>query len=281
MRKKLHEQTPKLLPRDLQILEEIWRDGFCTYEELNESFLKNYSKSWGYRILKRLALLGYIDDYYDPRGRLLGWKKARIGNLPDELLHIKNSSDGNKMPKYFSTFDHDKSLREVLNQFRKLPLTLEVTPESELRREALSNLKGYSKRDLAEISAKVPDGRLKLKLGQNTYVVALEVELSQKSNERIQSKLEHYIAKSNYDFVLYVCGKESVFNKLFRNYRDVYANSPKIKFSEKRNPIYFCALHRCKLDLLNTKISSIHDSFTLSQFMKLPEKTRRHVVTSA
>ncbi len=267
MRKKLHEQTPRIGPRDVKILEEIWSYGFRTYDELHSRFLKNYSKSWGYRILKRLTLLGYVDEYSDPKGNLIGWKSGRTNCLPDYLKSAKNLIPTAKSPKYFSNFEHDLALRLVLDEFKKLPITSEVSTEHELRRKALSSMKGYSKRDLNEISSKIPDGRFKLKLGQKEFIVALEIELTQKTDERIQSKLEHYIAKSSYDFVLYTCGNQATLNAVLRNYQHVLAHSPKVKFSSKRNPIYFCSLLECKENLVDAKIFSTHDSFKLSQFL--------------
>ena len=63
----------------------------------------------------------------------------------------------------------------------------------------------------------IPDGELVGVKESKNIKVALEVELTQKSKDRVKEKFGVYCDKSNYDFCLFVTNKESLF-KTYQRY---------------------------------------------------------------
>lgn len=268
MRKNLAVQTPKLSPRDLVILKEVWRYGFRSYDELFDLVLNRYSRSWTWKIMKRLVRLGYLQERRNEMGKIHGWVGVATPTQPDFIKAIRSNVAKRKSPKYSSSFLHDKEVRELLDEFRMTSFTKVIRTEPELRAEVLSKIQGYSKRELNEINSQIPDASVVLEIGADRFKVALEMELNQKTNLRLRKKLEQYSAKSGYDFVLYVCANKTIFEALMRNYRFVLSHSPSIRFAIKKTPIYFTLQSECKGNLLDALFVSVHDEFKLRKFSK-------------
>jgi hypothetical protein len=268
MRKNLAAHTPRLSARDLVILKEVWRYGFRSYDELFDLVLNQYSRSWTWKIMKRLVRLGYLHERRNEMGNIHGWAGVAAPTAPDFIKTIRSEISKRKSPKYSSSFLHDKEVRELLDQFRMISFTRTIRTEPELRAEVLSKIQGYSRRELSEINSQIPDASVVLEIGTDQLKVALEMELNQKNNLRLRKKLERYSAKSGYDFVLYFCANQTIFEALMRNYRFILANSPSIKFAIKKTPIYFTLYDECKGNLLDALFVSVHDEFKLRKFSK-------------
>ena len=268
MRKNFHDQTPRITSRDLDVLKEVWQYGFRTFRELKKNVLKEHSNSWSWRIMKRLVRLNYLSECKLNQDSYLGWKSGSLKYLPPELRKIRDEISKVKGQSYYPTFAHDEELRDLLDTFKRLPITSSIRAEAELRQEALSNTKIIHQRDLNEIISKIPDGSMTLRLGEKSFNVAIELELNHKSNERVRKKLEYYITKSPYELVIYVCGNEATFRALMRNYHFILSHSSNVKFANSKAPIYFSSLFECKADLPNAQMKGIDNSFKLIQYLK-------------
>lgn len=257
----------RLKPIDLQILRSIEEHGFRTNEELRLGVLKSYSRQWSWTIMKRLVQAGLIREVRQSGGELLGWTpvlKAR----PEVLSQIAwPKIERGKIAKYASSFHHDKEVRWALDQFQDIPAVKRIITESKLKQGLFTSIQGYSRRELNRLSAFIPDASIILRHMEYDYRVAIEVELTRKSNIRMRSKIEHYLTKSGYDFVIYICGDQKIFEHVRRNHQFVLQTSPAVKFAEKEVPIYQGLIFDLKRGFLKARFLGQKDEFALEQFL--------------
>ena len=65
--------------------------------------------------------------------------------------------------------------------------------------------------------------------------------------------------------MLYICGNETIYRSILRNYKRVLANSPAVKFAKRKAKIYVCTLSDLKTDFMNAKFRSLTDEFSWGQ----------------
>ena len=146
------------------------------------------SSATAYRRIKKLYDAGYLkrNRVLHNQSRIYWPSSKSILSIQDELKRIKNISLG--------TFHHDKTLVD-------LALSLEFKtngnyiPERRIRQER------------ANQTGRVPDGCLRL---LNDQKIAIELELSMKSQARIQKIIKSYMTNFDYNEVWYFTNKPSV-----------------------------------------------------------------------
>ena len=260
MSKKIKLDGIKLMARDMLVLREIEDYGFRTHAELRATVLQSYSRVWSWDLMRRLVRANLLRTVRDSSGKMLGWAPERKTSI---LLaeHSESKVERGKIPKYSSTFHHDREVRWVLDQLKKLQVVDGIVTDSKLKSDLFVGMKGHSRREANRLLSFIPDARFSFQSNGEIYHVALEVELSQKSAERIQSKFENYIANTNYAVVLYVCSNENLYKTLRSHYKSVLANSAEVKFAKYPAKIYFCLHEVLKENFLKTKFTSITDEF--------------------
>ena len=81
----------------------------------------------------------------------------------------------------------------------------------------------------------------------------------------METKLEHYIAKDEYDLILYVCGNDAIERHLKRNYEHVLETSPQVRFAKKRGLIYFTLLKNLQTDFNKAIFEGVNDDFSFEE----------------
>ena len=216
--------------------------------------------------MKRLVELGYIIEHRSETGHLLGWNRVKSKVRDDPIESILSQTSLCNAPRYSSNFDHDQELRWVLDSFHKLKATSSIKTERQLRSELFSQMRGYSRREMNEINAYIPDGCVFIGSHEKKYSIAIEVELNHKSSVRIRNKLERYASKGEYDFVLYICKNAYIYESLFHSYEWILINSSSVRFATKKTAVYFALLPEVKLNFLDASFKSTHDEFKLRKF---------------
>jgi len=265
MRKRSDFVGLQLTPKILSVLQEVNDYGFRTISELRQGVLKSEGREWAWRIMKRLVTANLVRVVHDSTGAHLGWSphtRTKSILLQHGLSSIVEDA---KPPKYSTSFQHDMEVRWILDHFKKFSTVKKIVPESKLKRDAFIGIRGQRRREINRILSLIPDARITIQSDGHTYEVALEVELTQKTHERIQTKLEHYIAKSGYDFVIYVCADERIYSLIRRNYDWVFENSPTVKFADQKTEIYLCLHQQLKSNFLKTKLRSRSDEFIVCE----------------
>jgi hypothetical protein len=265
MRNKINLEGIKLLPRDVLVLREVEDYGFRTHAELRDSVLKSYSREWSWTLMKRLVRAKCIREVRDAGGHLLGWSPEKLN-----AVFLKNCKGVSKIargriPKYSSTFQHDQELRWVLDQFKKLKTVDSIVIDSKLKADLFRGMQGQTRREVNRLLSFVPDARFVLYGNGNKYNVALELERTQKSAIRVRSKLEHYIAKTNYSLILYICSDTKLYQKIQCHYKWVLAHSSAVKFAKRKAKIYFCTYDKLKEDFDKAKFKGLSDEFSMGE----------------
>ncbi len=251
----------RITPRDIQVIREIDEHGFRAFSELRSSSLKSYSRVWAWQLMKRLAKAKLIDEVRTGDGSLLGWKSTDDPLLRDFNADTSGKINRGKAPRYGNSFYHDQEVRWALDQLKNLSSISQIKTESKLKEDAFSGRGRLSLREMKQVSASIPDASFILKVSNDPYRVAFEMELNRKSNKRVELKLEHYIAKNEYDLILYVCGNDAIERHLKRIYEHVLETSPQVRFTKKRGLIYFTQLQNLKADFKKAVFIGPNDDF--------------------
>ena len=96
---------------------------------------------------------------------------------------------------------HDLLMSELCYEFLKLKCFDEAILEHLI----------HNKKEFLKISGPIPDAILKGKIEKESFRIALELELTQKSHDRVCQKVSQYLV-SNYDYVVYLFNSKSTFN---------------------------------------------------------------------
>jgi len=114
--------------------------------------------------------------------------------------------------------EHDVRLAEILLRFQGLTFFADFKTENLLQSSsALADDPVY--RDLVNIQ---PDGALTLKDAQGqSYLYALEFEISRKTLERYRQKLSGYYRAGSLDGVIYVCGNQEIADAIVKIDREI------------------------------------------------------------
>ena len=106
----------------------------------------------------------------------------------------------------------------------------------------------------------------------HTYSAAIEVELTQKNTDRLRDKIEHYVARSGYQLVLYICGNPAIYRAVERAVRYNERNSPSVKFAKNPAQIYLVDLVDLQEDFGKAIFKAEGDSFSFNDFSEEIEK---------
>lgn len=177
----------QLTKRDLDILRWVNSHRMATVEQVAKKFSMGIPAT--YRRLRKLAFDGYLKFeriFVDKPGvYLVTAKGVQVSNdeLPPTRIRL-------------GSYEHDINLVD-------LAITLEQKTGGLWRTDRLirrdKGLQGVG------VSGHSPDGVLTLPNGK---VIALELELSQKSQRRVEKILKNYARKSEYTEIWYYCGSQ-------------------------------------------------------------------------
>ena len=211
--------------------------------------------------MKKMTRSGLVREVRDQDGNLQGWAANRSKILETTNRTPTSRIERGKAPRMVFSMEHDREVRCALDEIKKLPLITRIITESKLKEGIFSSIRGYSKRELNRLSSLVPDAAVIAKKNGQEYHIALEMELSRKSNPRIRDKVEHYLTEGGYNLVLYVCRDTRIADHIFRNYRFVLANSAKVKFAARSIQIYSGLLGDFKKDALQANFRGLTGDF--------------------
>ncbi|RZF20623.1 hypothetical protein DAY19_11600 [Halobacteriovorax vibrionivorans] len=155
------------------------------------------------RYIRKLEKLNLIGGYIDPFT-----KKKFIYLSPKGEKYL--SVTGNPSAIANETLVHDIKVTELTKELSKLDLVDDVVLEHEIS----------DKRNFRTTYKVIPDAILSFKKNNFNYRVALELELTRKSNSRIIEKVKQYQSTEYYHYLMYVF--PSI--KLMDKYREVIRN---------------------------------------------------------
>ncbi|MCP4912365.1 MAG: hypothetical protein GY909_04545 [Oligoflexia bacterium] len=174
--------------REIEILNEIGRLKVVSIKELYSVINSKMHYSTLCRIVNRLFQSNLI-------------KKIK-GGFKKDYVFLTNR--GGLVSSYNSQYDEseDELFHDMVSSFVLLRLL---------------EFKNFESGSLNfDTGSYLSDGELNcIKKGQN-YKMALEVELTQKSKRRVESKFKYYLNTKNFDYVLYVFNKRSTFESYKR-----------------------------------------------------------------
>lgn len=104
--------------------------------------------------------------------------------------------------------------------------------------------------------SRLPDAVIKGVNKDNKFIMALEVEISRKSKERVQNKIEDYINNTVFDYIFYLFNDIGTF-KSYQNFIFEVINSSSYKNSKKNHQARFLLGHKEKMINSNCRLEDI------------------------
>lgn len=191
----MKSRSIQITERDLKLLREINRFGYTDIHYISEHF--KWHQKLAYRRLLKLTQHGFLQHQQLLYGFPGVYWCTKLGT------EISNDTLSTIRKINLNTFSH---------QLKALHLSLSLTKEHKgkftTEREIRQSL-GFA---AIKSNLHIPDGMLEI----NNKKIAIEVELTVKSQRRLEKILRHYQRDFSYDQVWYYCGTQEVKNKIDR-----------------------------------------------------------------
>ncbi len=231
----------KLTDRDYAILIFVATNRFVTSRQIRDLFWQAADTHNHYSRLRKLVRAGLLEYLVGDNSSRLGYRLTQKGIdvLPSEILKAKAIS--HRSFSYRTSFDHDKLLQAIRGVIEKSPLVSGYMPEHEVR--SLLALR-HGKEEKKDSGYKVPDGLFELKTDKKTLRVAIELELTMKSEVRYRKIFRELLTSTDFDVVFTIAANERMTEALVAIANQVKANDPIVRDWPKKRGLYFATLEK-------------------------------------
>ncbi len=225
----------QLTARDQEVLVMAGRSQFITAKDVKPLWQLSESRHH-YARLGKLSRAGYLKPLVGDNSTKLGYRitKRGIEALPDPATRAKALNI--KRFGYRTGYEHDRLSSEIQREFEKSPLVSNFLCEPEVRSLLASR---HGKKEQKKQSYKVPDGLFHLTTPNQVVVVAVEVEISTKSENRYRKIFRELLLQPDFNFVFYLVGNHQLQTLLRRILVEVMAHDLVVQTASRRNGIYF------------------------------------------
>lgn len=192
--------TEYINPIHQEVLSPLSRWKILSLNELMQESAFDGSKESFYKVIRKLEKALLIDSFID------AWSKEKHVYLEKDgfnLLGIEKASRICREQRY-----HDALVVKILRYFSQFNFYQTGYLDNELRQSLLTSLDH------------MPDAALDIKSPKRSFKLAIELELNQKTKERIMRNYRYFINSKLFHNVLYVFYKRSTFNSYYQLLRD-------------------------------------------------------------
>lgn len=253
--------------RDKMILNLLADFGCASPRKIQTQLFKENDKTKNhfrrFRILRQLKL---IDHVWRDDGAMLGYKLTAKGK---KFLALGEDHDGGIASKSYRTdYYHDQTLIDVKGIFANCSAISDYKSEGKIRKEInqkLSSLLHWEKR------GNIPDGYFHLKLPDRNLRVAIELELSDKSQKRYERIFRNHLLSKSWDLVIYLVRDETLKNYLLGLLQKSKDRDIQVRVSNMLNGIYFCELNDFLKNGLDVKLTNGRRELSFKELAQISE----------
>lgn len=260
-----------LTERDYSVLMLVANNRFVAAKQLAHLWPSDPKYHNHYIRLRKLIRAGILETLEGDAGNRLGYRLTRkgISLLPSETLKAKALA--HRSFSYRTSFDHDRLLQELRLVFEQSPLVSRYMPEHEVKRVLAER---HGKKERRDVGYKVPDSLFELKTTHKPLRVALELELTMKSESRYWKNFRELLTSSDFDVVIFVTASEMMSEALRQIIKDVTANDRVVRDWPHKRGMYFATLDSVASEKKNAVFSGEGEAFSLASLEKdVSEKT--------
>lgn len=196
-----------LTKKQRKVLETIDRFGVITNIQLEKILAKDVSRATIFRVRNKLEEMGFVEERQFGRRSVVS-----ITKKGSEYIGEINTGGGTS----YANLQHDLTANETIYRLTKMYTekgqTVSFSTVRELKRSIVVDLSLSERKQankLRYISEEIPDFQLNL----SGKELAFEIELSRKTNHRIEKKVRQYqqsLSDGRYDAVFYICKDEGI-----------------------------------------------------------------------
>lgn len=250
-----------LTNRDYGVMKAVATNRFVSAKQLAHLWSDDPKNHNHYIRLRKLMRAGILELLIGDAGNRLGYRLTRkgINLLPDEADRAKALAY--RSFSYRTSFDHDRLLQEVQSVFEQSPLISRYMPEHEIRQRLSEK---YGKKERKDGGYKVPDGLFELKTSRGIKRVAVELELTVKSEPRYRKIFRELLTSSDFEIVLFITASDKMTEALRSIIAEVKADDSVVQGWPTKRGMYFATLETVLLEKLNAVFSGDGDPFSLA-----------------
>ena len=250
-----------LTNRDYGVMKAVATNRFVSAKQLAHLWSDNPKNHNHYIRLRKLMRAGILELLIGDAGNRLGYRLTRkgINLLPDEADRAKALAY--RSFSYRTSFDHDRLLQELQSVFEQSPLISRYMPEHEIRQRLSEK---YGKKERKDGGYKVPDGLFELKTPRGIKRVAVELELTVKSEPRYRKIFRELLTSSDFEIVLFITASDKMTEALRSIIVEVKADDSVVQGWPTKRGMYFATLETVLLEKLNAVFSGDGDPFSLA-----------------
>lgn len=186
-----------------------------------------------------------------------------------KFLALGEDHDGGIASKSYRTdYYHDQTLIDVKGIFANCSAISDYKSEGKIRKEInqkLSSLLHWEKR------GNIPDGYFHLKLPDRNLRVAIELELSDKSQKRYERIFRNHLLSKSWDLVIYLVRDETLKNYLLGLLQKSKDRDIQVRVSNMLNGIYFCELNDFLKNGLDVKLTNGRRELSFKELAQISE----------
>lgn len=250
-----------LTNRDYGVMKAVATNRFVSAKQLAHLWSDDPKNHNHYIRLRKLMRAGILELLIGDAGNRLGYRLTRkgINLLPDEADRAKALAY--RSFSYRTSFDHDRLLQELQSVFEQSPLISRYLPEHEIRQRLSEK---YGKKERKDGGYKVPDGLFELKTSRGIKRVAVELELTVKSEPRYRKIFRELLTSSDFEIVLFITASDKMTEALRSIIAEVKADDSVVQGWPTKRGMYFATLETVLLEKLNAVFSGDGGPFSLA-----------------
>jgi hypothetical protein len=230
-------------PLHIDLIEPLKRWKILSLNELKKEISSSISNASLYKVIKRLEDFRIIDSFIDSNSKK---KYIYLDSNAKEYFDIDKSDYIPRDQRY-----HDALSIEVLRAFIEKNYAISSLTDVQLKEE----LTQFDHR---------PDGQIEVKSDKKIKKVAIELELNQKSKERISKYFDYYSNTKIFDYCVYIFANKFIFNRYIKHF---------MSHSFERNKIKFLYISDLKLNKIDLKSGQVYQDNCLKSFEEVFSST--------
>ncbi len=230
----------KLQARDKKIIAGIYKFGVLSTRQIGNLFFKSVAHTTVMKRLRRLEEMKFISRGVTLKNGTNTWRLDVRGR---RLLGLEESFKFSNR----NTIEHDVLLNDLRMTFEVVGLGLEWTPECVMKA-------GAFRHDYKKARNKViPDGLMAEMMNGKALVIAVELELTQKSQSRYRETFTEYANKNLIDIIWYFIKDKGLVHALQTGWQ-------KQTFRNDRQHIFVSYIDDFFKNKKNSKVFFLRDS---------------------
>ena len=261
----------RLTNRDIQLLQLLSEYGCVDAERIKVKLWNaNPNSRAHFRRLGILKKMKLVENVLGDQGFGLGYRISKQGL---KLLTDNGQTVDHARTRrgYGTQFEHDQLLIQIRTILEKSPVVREFMTEAKVRDELLGVQKGPVDWKTAPT---IPDGTFVYEVPGQRLRIALELEMTQKSQARYFKILRNHMLNRKWEMAFYIVRDDSFMRRLLELADEVRREDATVRVAKRINDLYFCSLEKFLANELKVQFTNGEKEISLDDLAQKAQGKR-------